>query len=175
MPAGVEQDASEVLETLKNENEKLKVAIMKLRDLSLVEKQQSAKRIKELEKENSALPGLEEKVLTFETQLLETEENYEDIKEQLDVALEAEDMVQELNDKNMDLAQKIEELQMNVEELEELRDLSEEIEEQQTEEIKNLRKKLHLAEIKSLDQETTFKNLHERFADQQNIILKFRE
>lgn len=148
---------------------------MKLRDLSLSEKQQSTKRIKELEKESSQVPILEEKALNFETKLLEAEENLEDLKEQLDVALEAEDMVQELNDKNMDLSAKIEELQGNIEELEELKDLSEELEEQQTEEIKKLRKQIHLMEIKELDQETTFKNLHKQFSEQQQVIVKYRE
>ena len=50
-------DAKAVLE----QNEKLKEALMKLRDLTVAEKQDREKKIKELERENKKLPALQGK------------------------------------------------------------------------------------------------------------------
>jgi len=55
----VKEFTQEAFDELALQNEKLKEALIKLRDLSLAEKQEREKKIKELEKENASVPGLE--------------------------------------------------------------------------------------------------------------------
>jgi dynactin 1 len=57
--SGTTSDADAL--ALLEQNEKLKEALMKLRDLSLQEKQEKEKRIKELERENKTIPSLQGK------------------------------------------------------------------------------------------------------------------
>lgn len=159
---------------LKENNDRLTMALMKLRDLSIAEKQERDKRIKELERENSQLPKLEEKVLQLETECLQAEENVEELKEQLDAALEATDVLDELTEKNMDLEDSVKELKQTIEDLEEMRDLSEELESQQAETEKQLRKEVLLMEVKLQDQETVIGNVVAKIKDQEETILKYR-
>jgi len=46
------------LQTLRDQNEKLKLALTKLRDLSIAEKSELNGKIKALEKENATIPAL---------------------------------------------------------------------------------------------------------------------
>ena len=87
------------------QNERLKEALMKLRDLSLSEKQDADQRIKTLQRQAALVPGLEERVLKLETDLLTAEEKVDELKEQLDVALEAEEIVEGLTETNERLEQ----------------------------------------------------------------------
>jgi dynactin 1 len=61
------------------------------------------------------------------------------LKENLEVALESETMIERLSEKNMTLEEKVDELQIAVEELEALKEIHDELEEQQIETEKALR------------------------------------
>ena len=172
-PSSEEFDAN-IIKDLQENNDRLKMALMKLRDVSLDEKQSSSKRIKELEKENAVIPGMEEKLERLESALSIAETSIEELKEQLDAALEAESMIEEMTEKNMDLEQKVEDLQFSIDDLEALRDISEELEEQRAATEKKLRKDLNLKEIQLLDLDTTIDNLHRKLNEHDQTIDMFR-
>jgi DNA repair exonuclease SbcCD ATPase subunit len=83
--------------------QRLTDALMKLKDLSVMEKKESEKKIRQLERENDSIPVLEEKIVKLKDDVKKANEKIEQLKEQLDVALEAEDMVEELSDKKLEL------------------------------------------------------------------------
>jgi anti-sigma-K factor RskA len=62
------------------QNSRLKEAIMKLRDLSVSEKQEAELKIKTLQRQAALVPTLEERVLKLETELLVSEERLEELK-----------------------------------------------------------------------------------------------
>lgn len=128
---------------------------MKLRDLSVAEKQEREKRIKELERENKKLPALQEKLEKLQMEHNAAQKELEELKEALDAAGEAEQMIEQLTEKNLNyedvtprfpfldrLSQQIRELEATVSELEQLRDMSEELEENQAAFEKQLRSEL---------------------------------
>jgi dynactin 1 len=88
---------------LKSQVQRLTDALMKLKDLSVMEKKESEKKFKQLERENGTIPVLEEKVAKLKADVKRANEKVEQLKEQLDVALEAEEMVEELSDKKIEL------------------------------------------------------------------------
>jgi predicted nucleic acid-binding Zn-ribbon protein len=83
--------------------QRLTDALMKLKDLSVMEKKESEKKIRQLERENDNIPVLEEKIVKLKDDVKKANEKIEQLKEQLDIALEAEDMVEELSDKKLEL------------------------------------------------------------------------
>ncbi len=72
-------------------------------DLSVMEKRESEKTIKALEREKSVIPVLEDKIARLKEDLKKANEKIEELKSELDVALEAEDMIEELSEKKMEL------------------------------------------------------------------------
>jgi len=88
---------------LRAQVQRLTDALMKLKDLSVMEKKESEKTIKQLERENNTIPALEEKIDKLKADLKQAHEKIDNLKEQLDVALEAESMVEELSEQKIEL------------------------------------------------------------------------
>jgi len=129
---------------LEKQNERLKEALVKLRDVTTEEKLELSKRLKEVEKVAADVPSLTAKLEKFKTEVWidllkivawllcchepnpllcpsqchEYEEQVETLKESLDDALSAQDMVEQLTEKNLALEDKIQELRGQLEELE---------------------------------------------------------
>lgn len=99
---GKESDDEEI-SALKLQIQRLTDALMKLKDLSVMEKKEGEKRIKQLERENANLPVLEDKIAKLKEDVKKANERIEQLKEQLDDALGAEDMIEELSQKKLEL------------------------------------------------------------------------
>lgn len=155
--------------------QRLTDALMKLKDLSVMEKKESEKKIRQLERENDSIPVLEEKIVKLKDDVKKANEKIEQLKEQLDVALEAEDMVEELSDKKLELEEQVQELQQTVEDLEQLQQVSEELEENHAEVEKQLRTALYKKEIQYLESLTKIKNQQGEIEDREKTIDQFRE
>eukprot|EP01117_Protostelium_nocturnum_P021064 TRINITY_DN99_c1_g1_i4.p1 TRINITY_DN99_c1_g1~~TRINITY_DN99_c1_g1_i4.p1 ORF type:complete len:845 (+),score=409.32 TRINITY_DN99_c1_g1_i4:1644-4178(+) len=147
---------------------------MKLRDLSVNEKQEREKKIKELERENKAIPGMHEKILKLEVDLGEKIDEIEELKEALDAAGEAEDMIEDLSNKLMNLEEKVAEQQGTIDELEEMRDISQELEESQAAEEKVLRSQIYSKEVEILDLGGQITNLNRKIAEYDRTVTQFR-
>jgi len=169
--SGLSKDA----EVLKAQNQRLTDALMKLKDISLVEKKEAEKKVKILEMEKKVIPVLEEKVEKLKKDLKSAHDTIDQLKEELDVALEAEDIIEELTDKNMSLEEKVEELQQTIEDLEDLKMISEELEENQSQVEKELRSQMYQKEIKLLDALGVIKNHQNTIVDREKTIEQFRE
>eukprot|EP01119_Soliformovum_irregulare_P016108 TRINITY_DN462_c0_g2_i15.p1 TRINITY_DN462_c0_g2~~TRINITY_DN462_c0_g2_i15.p1 ORF type:complete len:1199 (+),score=563.72 TRINITY_DN462_c0_g2_i15:2380-5976(+) len=159
---------------LKEHNERLKAALAKIRDMSLAEKQEREKRIKELERENKRLPGMTEKIERLESELKAMTAENEELKEAVEVAGEAEEMIESLTEKNLDYEDKIEEYKTTIEELEQLRDMSEEIESDLQADVKRLESECHVREVQVLDLEGAIFNLNNKINDYERIVGQFR-
>lgn len=167
-------DSSDSVTDLRQQVERLKIALVKLRDLSLTEKQESAKKIKELEKTAAQIPQLEEKILILETENLQLQENEEELKEQLDAALEAEEIVEDLSRKNLDFEQQVKDLKGQIHDLEESVELSEQLEEQFQQVEKNLRSEIRRKEVQVLDFGGILSNTQQTLMEKEKTINNFR-
>ena len=132
---------------LERSNERLREALIRLRDVTQEQETSLKKQIEELESDVQDLAKTKEEFDQTKESLTKSDATVENLRQQLDTALGAEDMIEELTEKNMTLNEKIEEMKMNIEDLESLKELNDELEINHTETEKQLQEELNYHEI----------------------------
>ena len=160
---------------LEKHNERLKEALVKLRDVANDEKADFIKKLKEAEKQAAEVPGLTAKVDKFKTECREYEEQVANLKEALDGALAAQEVVDRLSDKNLALEDKIQDLRTQLEDLEALRQLNEELEQGHLDTETQLQDEIEFKDNIIRTQTRTLTQTQETIADSENTIIKFRQ
>ncbi|KAG8723976.1 hypothetical protein FRC12_024386, partial [Ceratobasidium sp. 428] len=160
---------------LEKHNERLKEALIKLRDLSHETDVEQKRKIAELERE---LSGVDELQTSFDetlTKLTNADAQIEDLKMQLDDALGAEEMLVQLTDRNLMLSEKIEEMRVTIEDLEALKELNDEIEENHVEAERAMQEEIDAKDSAARDLNRKIEGLEETIADYEGTITQFRE
>ena len=130
---GVEDKDNNDAVVLRDQNLKLREALLRLRDTGALKKAELEKHILVLEKdcERGKESSNRLKEITSENQTMK--ETIQSLKNQIDDALAFETLVEDLTEKNLEYYDQVSELRGTVSELEELRELSEEVEAQHVE------------------------------------------
>ena len=123
---------------LEKSNERLREALMRLRDVTQEQEAGLKTQIAELEVDLQDFTKTKEDFSATREQLEQANATAEDLRQQLDTALGAEDMIEELTEKNMSLNDRIEQMGVTIEELESLKELNDELEINHTETEKQL-------------------------------------
>nr|WAW84814.1 dynactin 1 [Halisarca dujardinii] len=174
--SGVEGAASNFqMKQLEQQNQRLKEALVRLRDMSAQDKNEHQQLVKDLEKQVSLVAQLSEQKDLLQEELQEAEATVDELKEQVDASLGAEEMVETLTEKTLDLEEKVTELQEQVDDLEALKELGEEQEELRVEMELELREELDLSYNKSGELEHRIEASQEVIVDLQQTVEKFRE
>lgn len=153
---------------MQHDNERLRDALVMLKEVREEEAHESKLRIEELEEDSAQLETLRSQHQALEEQLTKTLAVAEDFKAQLNDRNDLEDTVEELADKVAGLEKTVAEQEVVIKELEELRDLNEDIQEQQEEEQQGLRMELE-------DKESELAQLGERALEQAVAISDLEE
>ncbi|KAK3590123.1 hypothetical protein CHS0354_041172 [Potamilus streckersoni] len=160
---------------LEQQNERLKEALVKMRDLANQDKhdkQQQSKQLEKLISESSLLKKDKER-LQSEVEALQTE--MIELKEQVDAALGAEQMVESLTERNLQLEEKIHEIEEEKADLEAMNEMNEELQENARETELELREEVDLANAKTIEAVRKLEATMESVADYEATIAKFRE
>ncbi|KKY22497.1 putative 90s preribosome component rrp12 [Diplodia seriata] len=160
---------------LERENERLREALLRLRDITQESESELRDQLKSLEEDNQELSGVKEQCDETKTKLLEAEADIEDLRQQLDAALGAEEMIEELTDKNLALNEYIEQLKVSIEELETLKELNDELEVNHVENEKQLQEQIDYKDSIIADLGRRAMQQDETLSDQEYTILRFRE
>ncbi|KIM47423.1 hypothetical protein M413DRAFT_439091 [Hebeloma cylindrosporum] len=160
---------------LEKQNERLKEALIKLRDMTQESEQEQRRRISEMEKDVSGIDSLQASYDETVIKLSNAETQIEDLKLQLDDALAAEDMLVRLTERNLVLGEKIEEMRITIEDLEALKELSDELEENHMETEKQLNEDLEAKEAQVREYLRKVEVLEETCVDYEGTIQQFRE
>ncbi|KAH9486203.1 Dynactin, 150 kDa isoform [Psilocybe cubensis] len=160
---------------LEKQNERLKEALIKLRDMTQESEQEQRRRISEMEKDVSDAENLQASYDEAMIKLANAETQIEDLKLQLDDALTAEDMLVRLTERNLVLGEKIEEMRITIEDLEALKELSDELEENHTETEKQLHEDLEAKESQIRELQRKIDSLEETCQDYEGTIQQFRD
>ncbi|EEB95912.1 hypothetical protein MPER_05044, partial [Moniliophthora perniciosa FA553] len=160
---------------LEKQNERLKEALMRLRDLSQETDLTQRHRIAEMERDISTLETLQAEYQTLQIKLTNAETQVEDLKLQLDDALGAEDLLVQLTERNLQLGEKIEEMRITIEDLEALKELSDELEENHVETEKALHEDIQSREAQIRTLQSKIYTLEEACQDYEHTIGQFRE
>lgn len=127
-------------------NERLREALIRLRDMTQQQEQDLKDQVKELEQDLEEYSAVKSDYEATKERLLVAETNVDDLKQQLETALGAEEMIEELADKNMRYQEEINELKAAIEDLEALKEISDELEYTHIETEKQLQEELDYKE-----------------------------
>uniref|UniRef100_T1J0Z5 Dynactin subunit 1 n=1 Tax=Strigamia maritima TaxID=126957 RepID=T1J0Z5_STRMM len=159
---------------LEQQNERLREALVKLRDLSAHDKQEQHRFQRECDQQKSELTELNRTKEKLSAQIETYEKQIVDLQEQVDAALGAEEMVEQLAERNLNLEEKLVELQDSVSDLEMLHEMNEELHENARETEMELREEVDLANGRSRELVRQMEGAHETIADFEQTIQKFR-
>ncbi|VDN51511.1 unnamed protein product [Dracunculus medinensis] len=163
------------MKQMEQQNEKLREALVKMRDItnqSLLDKQEMSRETENLKEELAELVKLCEKL---KKDAENTEQMNVELKEQVDAAMGSEQMIEKLTEKNLDMEEKIRALEESIEDFDAMRAMDEEILETQKEAEKELRQELDLAYGKISELQMQIKACGVQAEDTERTILKFRK
>ncbi|CAM9139039.1 unnamed protein product [Sphacelaria rigidula] len=160
---------------LAEQNLQLKEALKRLHTHSITEKSELTKAIRTLEKEAALHATLEEDVGKLQAWKKAKTAEIKDLMEQLDESKAYGEMVEELTDKNLELGERCGELEATIADLESSIELSEELEVQQAEEIRELQADLTRREISLHNQKLALESMMKELEDTKQTIDRFRE
>ncbi|CAG7916106.1 unnamed protein product [Penicillium olsonii] len=156
-------------------NERLREALIRLRDMTQQQESDLKAQIKEMEEDLEEYSAVKSDYETTKEKLLVAETNVDDLKQQLETALGAEEMIEELADKNMRYQDEINELKAAIEDLESLREISDEMEYTHIETEKQLQEEIDYREGVFSDQCRKINQQDEVIVDLEYTLNRFRE
>ncbi|KAJ6126946.1 hypothetical protein N7523_002558 [Penicillium sp. IBT 18751x] len=160
---------------MEKSNERLRDALMRLRDMTQQQESDLKDQIKELEQDLEEYSVVKSEYEATKEKLLVAETNVDDLKQQLETALGAEEMIEELADKNMRYQEEINELKAAIEDLESLREISDELEYTHIETEKQLQEEIDYRDGVFSDQVRKIAQQDEVIEDLEYTLSRFRE
>ncbi|EGE84030.1 dynactin [Blastomyces dermatitidis ATCC 18188] len=169
-----EEKSSQGWLQMERTNERLREALIRLRDMTQQQETDLRNQIKELEGELEDFAAIKANYEIAKEQLLITEANMEDLKQQVE-ALGAEEMIEELAEKNMQYQEQVNELKAVIEDLESLKEINDELEINHMETEKQLQEEIDFRESVYLEQARRMAQQDEVIEDLEYTLSKFRE
>lgn len=171
---GAPGDSTTIL-TLEKRNEKLENALVRMREISVAQEAKYKDDIAELQKSLEDYESVQESLSVTSTKLSDAEALISDLRVQLDNALGAEDMIENLSDKNMELNERIDELRNTIEELETLKELHDELEDDQKIREQQLSAEISALEKSNVQWRRQLEDISSRNEYLESAILKYRD
>ncbi|KAL8961168.1 MAG: hypothetical protein Q9193_002235, partial [Seirophora villosa] len=159
---------------MERSNERLREALMRLRDVTQEHEADLTQQIAELEGDLRGLRNAREEQLRLEVLVAESEATAAELRQQLDAALGAEDMIEELTDKNLGLSEQIGNLKATVEELESLKELNDELEINHTENARQMQEEIDYKEVLLAEHAAKASTQVQTIQDLEYTVTRFR-
>ncbi|KAK2747180.1 hypothetical protein FQN55_005175 [Onygenales sp. PD_40] len=169
-----EEKSSQGWLQMERTNERLREALIRLRDMTQQQETDLRSQIKELEEELEDYSAIKARYEQTKEQLLISEANMEDLKQQVE-ALGAEEMIEELAEKNMQYQEQVNELKAVIEDLESLKEINDELEINHVETEKQLQDEIDYRESVYFEQTRRLAQQEEVIEDLEYTLSKFRE
>ncbi|KAL7912826.1 p150/dynactin-like protein [Trichoderma velutinum] len=156
-------------------NERLREALLRLRDLTQEQEQELRDQIAGMEEELKEFNTLKEEHTTAKEKLAQSESAVEDLRQQLDTALGAEDMIEDLTERNMSMSEQIEELKAVIEDLENLKEINDELEINHVQNEKEMQEELDFRDSVIAEQARRAQQQDANLGDMEYTLSRFRE
>ncbi|KAL2861086.1 putative dynactin [Aspergillus lucknowensis] len=156
-------------------NERLREALLRLRDMTQQQESDLRDQIQELQQDLEDYAAVKSQYEATKEKLLVSENNVEDLKQQLETALGAEEMIEELADKNMRYQEEINELTSAIADLEDLKEVNDELEWNHIETEKQLQEEIEHQKSLYNDQNRKVLQQDEVIEDLEYTLTRFRE
>lgn len=156
------------------ENERLKEALLRLRDMSSVKETELRAEITTLQADLKRIGDVSDQYEATKQRLRHTDFAIEELKGQLEAALGAEELVEELTEKNLALNERVQSLSLNLEDLENLKELNDELEQGHLDAEKQFQEELDRRDAAVVDYRRQAVQQESQLADQERLITKLR-
>ncbi|KAL5535863.1 hypothetical protein ACEPAF_3957 [Sanghuangporus sanghuang] len=160
---------------LEKHNDRLREALIRLRDQYRESEQEQRHRVAEMERELQSLEEMTSQYDATLAKLSNAENQIDELKAQLDDALGAEEMLEQLTERNLVLGEKIAEMTITIEDLEALKELNDELEENHVETEKQLHEEIEQKESVIREEIRKINELEDACQDFEGTIGQFRE
>ncbi|KAF9870506.1 dynactin ro-3 [Colletotrichum karsti] len=155
-------------------NERLREALLRLRDLTQQQEEELRDQIKTLEVELQDYDVVQEQFDAAKEKLAQSEGAVEDLRQQLDNALGAEDMIEDLTERNMSMSEQIDELKAVIEDLENLKEVNDELEINHVQNEKEMQEDLDFKDSVIAEQARRAGEQEEALEDMEYTLSRFR-
>ncbi|KAK5997136.1 hypothetical protein PT974_02489 [Cladobotryum mycophilum] len=170
-----EERASSGWLQMERTNERLREALIRLRDLTQEQESTLREQIGGLEEDLKEFNTLKQEHTMAKEKLSQYQSAVEDLRQQLDTALGAEEMIEDLTDRNMKLAEQVEELKAVVEDLESLKEINDELEINHVQNEKEMQEELDFKDTVIAEQARRAAQQDISFGDMEYTLSRYRE
>lgn len=170
-----EEKASAGWLQMEKQNERLREALLRLREITSQTETELKDTIKSLEEDNTELAVYKENFGSTKEKLNASEAVVEDLRQQLEMAESAEQMLEDLTDRNLAMSEQIEELKATVEDLESLKEISDELEINHVETEKQMQEELDYKDLIITEQIRRIGQLDSSNEEAEYTITRFRD
>src|SRR3569833_417809 len=160
---------------MERNNERLREALIRLRDITQQQEAELRNEVKALEEDLREYGTVKEQFEASKEKLAQAEAAIEDLRQQLDNALGAEDMIEELTERNMAQAEQLEELKAVIEALENLKEINDELEINHVQNEKEMQEEIDFKEAVIAEQARSAGRQEEAMEDMEYTLSRFRE
>lgn len=156
-------------------NERLREALLRLRDITREQEEELKVQVAGLEEDLKEFNTIKSEQETTKEKLQQSEAAVDDLRQQLDTALGAEDMIEDLTERNMGLSEQMEELKAVIEDLESLKEINDELEVNHVQNEKELQDELDFRDSVITEQARRAAHQEENLEDMEYTLSRFRE
>ncbi|RKF63059.1 Dynactin, 150 kDa isoform [Erysiphe neolycopersici] len=160
---------------MERNNERLREALICLRDMTQQTEIELRSEIKSLQEDLKEFKSEKEKYEVTREKLTQANEAIEDLKQQLDNAMGAEDMIEELTEKNVGLQEQVDEFKAIITDYETLKEISDEVEINHVEIEKEMQSDIDTKESIILEQQKRAAQQEQVISDMEYTLFRFRE
>ncbi|KAJ1325018.1 dynactin 1 [Microdochium nivale] len=160
---------------LERTNERLREALMRLRDLTQQQDEEQRGQIKDLQADLEEFEAVKEQYEIAKETVLELETRAEDLRQQLDDNLGAEAMIEQLSYEKLGQAEQINELKAVIEDLEALKEINDELEINHVQHEREMQDDLDFRDSLIAEQLRRATQQEESIEDLEYTLSRFRE
>ncbi|KAI1139825.1 CAP-Gly domain-containing protein [Hypoxylon sp. FL0543] len=160
---------------MERHNERLREALIRLRDLTQQQEEESRAQIKALEKDLEDFDAIKEQYEIAKEKLLESETRAEDLRQQLDDNLGAEAMIEQLSYEKLQQSEHINELKAVIDDLEALKEINDELEVNHVQNEKEMQEELDFKDSIIAEQARRAAEKDDTIGDMEYTLSRFRE
>ncbi|KAF8533753.1 dynein associated protein-domain-containing protein [Trichophaea hybrida] len=160
---------------LEKQNERLREALLRLREITSQTEEELRGANASLEEEVTELVKYKDEYENIKERLIASQSAVDDLRGQLETALGAEEMLEELSERNMNMSEQIDEYRATVEDLESLKEISDELEINHIETEKQMQEELDYRDLVISEQTKRIAQLDASNEEAEYTITRFRD
>ncbi len=160
---------------MEKSNERLRDALVRLRDITQQSEAELKAQVRSLEEDVQELSAVKKEHEAAKEKLKAAENTIDELRQQLETALDAEEMIEELTERNMNMGEHIEKLKATVADLESLREISDELELNHVETEKQMQEELDYKDSLLADSARRARQQDDAIEEYEYTLARFRE